>query len=399
MPENFLSSTVKQIPPSGIRKFFDLVLEAGDSVVSLGVGEPDFSAPWHVREAMIYSLEKGFTSYSENSGLLELREAISDYTAEYSEKNPEKFLYNSKTEIVVTNGVSEGMDIAFRATIERGEKILLPNPGFVMYEPLVRLAGGIPILYDPLKIQELEISEESGGKIKGIVLNFPGNPIGNTFSHADLEYIAKISEEHNLLIYSDEIYEKLVFEERHTSIIEFSGMRERTIYFNGLSKSHAMTGFRIGWACGPESVIQAMTRIHQYAAMCVSTPSQIASVEALRRGLPEVMKMKDEYSRRRNFCIQRLTELNLDFETPKGAFYIFVEIPKTYQKISDKNPEISGDVQFCEDLLTQNNLAVVPGSAFGTAGKNFVRITYAVSMEELTEAFLRLGKFLKLLKF
>ena len=386
--KKFLSSTVQQIPPSGIRKFFDLVLEAGDSVVSLGVGEPDFSAPWHVREAMIYSLEKGFTSYSENSGLLELREAIAQYTEEYSGKN----IYNPKTEIIVTNGVSEGMDIAFRATIERGEKILLPNPGFVMYEPLVRLAGGIPILYNPLKIQELtseKISEiSSEGEIKGIVLNFPGNPIGNTFSKEDLQHIAEISKKHDFLIYSDEIYEKLVFEEKHTSILEFSGMRERTIYFNGLSKSHAMTGFRIGWACGPAEIISAMTKIHQYAAMCVSTPSQIASVEALRRGLPEVLKMREEYSRRRKFCIKRLTELNLKFETPKGAFYIFVHIPEKYKKTS-------GDIQFCEDLLTQNNLAVIPGSAFGTAGKNFVRMTYAASLEELTEAFLRLEKFLE----
>ncbi len=382
---NFLSSTVQQIPPSGIRKFFDLVLEAGDSVVSLGVGEPDFSAPWHVREAMIYSLEKGFTSYSENSGLFELREAISAYTDEYSQKNPENFSYNPKTEIVVTNGVSEGMDIAFRATLEPGEIVLLPNPGFVMYEPLVRLAGGIPLLYNPLKIQELKIPENS--RIKGIVLNFPGNPIGNTFSKDDLQYIAEISEKHDLLIYSDEIYEKLVFEEPHTSIIEFSGMRERTIYFNGLSKSHAMTGFRIGWACGPEEIIQAMTRIHQYAAMCVSTPSQVASVEALRRGLPEVMKMKEEYARRRNFCILRLSQLNLTFETPKGAFYIFVKVPDAYSE--------KCDVVFCEDLLKQNNLAVVPGSAFGTAGKNWVRITYAASMDELKEAFNRLEKFLR----
>lgn len=380
MSQNFLSSTVQKIPPSGIRKFFDLVLEAGDSVVSLGVGEPDFSAPWHVREAMIYSLEKGFTSYSENSGLFELRQEISEYTAEYSGENK----YDPKTEIVVTNGVSEGMDIAFRATIEKGEKILLPNPGFVMYEPLVTLAGGIPVLYDPLKISELHVPENT----KGIVLNFPGNPIGNTFSKEELQHIAKISEEHNLLIYSDEIYEKLVFEEKHTSILEFSGMRAHTIYFNGLSKSHAMTGFRIGWACGPEKIINAMTRIHQYAAMCVSTPSQIASVEALRRGLPEVIKMKTEYAKRREFCIKRLTELQLHFETPKGAFYIFVKIP---EKFSD-------DVQFCEELLTKNNLAVVPGSAFGTAGKNFVRMTYAASMDELIEAFVRLEKFLENLK-
>ena len=377
MSDHFLSSTVQQIPPSGIRKFFDLVLEAGDSVVSLGVGEPDFSAPWHIREATIFSLEKGFTSYSENAGLLELRDSISEYTSEYSGQNS----YNPKTEIVVTNGVSEGMDIAFRATIEAGEKILLPNPGFVMYEPLVRLAGGIPVLYNPLKISEITVPENT----KGIVLNFPGNPIGNTFSQEELEHIAEISEQHNLLIYSDEIYEKLVFEEKHTSIIEFSGMRERTIYFNGLSKSHAMTGFRIGWACGPEKIIQAMTRIHQYAAMCVSTPSQVASVEALRRGETEILKMKEEYALRRNFCIQRLNELNMTFETPKGAFYIFMKIPEKFS---------GDDIHFCEELLTKNNLAVVPGSTFGSAGKGFVRMTYAASTEELTEAFLRLEKFL-----
>ncbi len=386
MSQKFLSSTVQQIPPSGIRKFFDLVLEAGDTVVSLGVGEPDFSAPWHVREAMIYSLEQGFTSYSENSGLLELRESIAQYTSEYSQKNPEKFIYNPKTEIVVTNGVSEGMDIAFRSTINPGDKILLPDPGFVMYEPLVRLAGGIPILYDPLSIQELSVQENSG--ITGIVLNFPGNPIGNTFSKEDLYYISELAKENDVLIYSDEIYEKLTFEETHTSILEFAGMKERTLYFNGLSKSHAMTGFRIGWVCGPQHIIQAMTRIHQYAAMCVSTPSQIASVEALRRGLPEVQKMKEEYAKRRLFCIQKLTELKLKFEPPKGAFYIFVKIPENY----------NNDITFCEDLLRKNNLAVIPGSAFGNAGKGFVRITYAASMGELQEAFIRLEKFLTSLK-
>jgi aminotransferase len=393
---DFLSSAVENIPSSGIRKFFDLVLEAGDKVISLGVGEPDFSAPWHVREATIFSLEKGFTSYSENAGLFELRQEISAYTAEYSRKNPgngslhsthsqntgnQKFVYDPKTEIVVTNGVSEGMDIAFRATINPGEKVLLPNPGFVMYEPLVRLAGGTPVFYDPLHIQEVKIPENT----KGIVLNFPGNPIGNTFSRKDLEYIAQLAREHDVLIYSDEIYEKLSFEEKHTSIIELEGMKDRTLLFNGLSKSHAMTGFRIGWICGPSNIIAAMTKIHQYAAMCVSTPSQVAAVEALRRGEKEVQKMYEEYAQRRDFCIERLTQIGLNFEMPKGAFYIFVKIPEKFN---------NDDVEFAQQLLLQNDLAVVPGSAFGSAGKGFVRITYASSKAELTEAFNRLEKFL-----
>ncbi len=368
-----LNEQVQNLPKSGIRRFFDLVISAGPEVISLGVGEPDFPTPWHIREAAIFSLEKGFTSYTENAGLLELREAIAEKITKETGTQ-----YDPKTEILITNGVSEGMDIAFRATINPGDTILLPDPGYVMYAPLVQLSGGKVNYYNPLDLSTLKDKEANG-----IVLNFPGNPIGNTFTKEDLLLIKKIAQERSWKIYSDEIYEGLTFNSQHLSLVSFSDIKTHTLLFDGLSKTHAMTGLRIGWIAGPSEIIQGINKIHQYSALCASSTSQLAALEALRRGGTEAKKMKDTYNKRRKFCIKRLQEMNLPFHEPQGAFYILVNI-------SEHN---SDDIQFCESLLEKEKLAVVPGSAFGSAGIGHIRMTYAASTTELEEAMNRLEKF------
>ena len=375
---NFLAKKVENLPPSGIRKFFDLVISAGPEVVSLGVGEPDFPTPWHIREAVIFALERGFTSYSENAGLLELREEISQ---NIFKKTKKKFC--AKSEILVTNGVSEAVDLAFRATTNSGEKILLPNPGYVMYEPLAKLAGAEIEFYDPRKIFEIEKKSA-----KAIFLNFPGNPLGNCFSKKEMEFLAKICRAKNWLIFSDEIYAELSFSAPHCSILHFSELHEQIIFFDGLSKSHSMTGFRIGWAAGPKNLISGMTKIHQYSALCAPTPSQIGAIEALRRGENEVEKMKKKFAARRNLCIfelEKLKKFGVKFCKPAGAFYLFVDISAA--KMSD--------VDFCEKLLVDEKLAIVPGSAFGRAGRGHVRITYAENSEKLQIFFNRFSRFWK----
>ncbi len=373
--KSFINQQVSLLPPSGIRKFFDLVISAGPEVISLGVGEPDFPTPWHIREAVIFALEKGFTNYSENAGLFELREEIAKKTfADTKQK------YDPAMEILVTSGVSEGMDLVFRAIINPGEKVYVPNPAYVMYEPLVRLAGGEVEFYDPLNVFDLKIS----GNVKAIVLNFPGNPVGNTFSEKELKFIAEIAEKHDLLVLSDEIYGGMSFQQLHKSFIELFGMKERTILFNGLSKTHSMTGFRVGWACGPSEVIGGMTKIHQYSALCAPTLSQVGAIEALRKGDVEAQKMNKIFDQRRKYCISRLEEMKMNFHRPKGAFYIFVDISSLR----------GDDVEFCEELLKKEKLAVVPGSVFGSAGRGYVRMTYAASEGELREAFDRFGRFI-----
>ncbi len=367
-----LNSTVSALKPSGIRRFFDLVLAAGPDVVSLGVGEPDFSAPWNVCESAIFALEKGFTSYTSNAGLLELREEISKTMPQAS--------WDPKSEILITNGVSEGMDLAFRTCVNEGDVVLVPDPGYVMYEPLITLARGRVELYNPLKIREITIPQNT----KGIVLNFPGNPLGNCFSKEDLQHIANLAIKHDFFIFSDEIYEALSFSAPHVSIMDIEGIKDRTLYFNGVSKSHAMTGFRIGWACGPKEIVEGMTKIHQYAALCACSLSQLATVEAMRRSQKDVKKMVTEYKKRRDYCVERLSKMPISFIPPQGAFYIFVNISKFF----------ADDVQFCEAILKKEKLAVVPGSAFGSNGKGYFRMTYAASMEQLKEAMDRLERFL-----
>lgn len=374
---SYLNSTVAALPPSGIRKFFDLVISAGPEVISLGVGEPDFPTPWHIRESVIFALEKGFTNYTENAGLMELREEVSK-TIEVETQ----IKYDPKTEILITNGVSEGMDLVFRSILNPGERVLVPNPGYVMYEPLVKLAGGEVELYDPIDLSKLIPNSQ---QLKAIVLNYPGNPIGNTFSKEDLEFIAKIAEENDMIVLSDEIYGGLSFERPHVSFVSLPKMKDRTVLFNGLSKTHSMTGFRIGWACGPAEIIGAMTKIHQYAALCAPSPSQIGSIEALRKGDDEAQNMCKIFDQRRKYCISRLEKMEIHFHRPEGAFYIFVDISAFGLD----------DIVFCEQLLEKEKLAIVPGSAFGSAGKGFVRMTYAASQEELEEAFNRFENFLK----
>ncbi len=375
MTKFYLNQLVKNLPPSGIRRFFDLVISAGPEVISLGVGEPDFSTPWHVRESVIYSLEKGFTNYSENAGLFELRSEVAQFTADETGET-----YDPKTEILITHGVSEGMDLVFRSVLEPGEVVLVPDPGYVMYEPLVILAGGRVEFYDPLKIKDLKVPKNT----KAIVLNFPGNPMGNTFSSQELQRVANLAQQHDFLVLSDEIYGGLTFEGQHKSILKFPHMRERAVYFNGLSKTHAMTGFRVGWVCGPSEIVGGMTRIHQYSALCVGTPSQVAALEALRKGDEEAESMRKIFDQRRKYCVSRLEKMGLEFVVPGGAFYIFADVSE-HEK---------DDVKFCEELLKEKKLAIVPGSAFGSAGKGRVRMTYASSREELEEAMDRLEDFI-----
>jgi aminotransferase len=379
--EHFLNQTVKNLPPSGIRRFFDLVVSAGSEVISLGVGEPDFKTPWHVRESAIYALEKGFTSYTENRGLLELRSEIAKkMETDFNLK------YNAESEILVTNGVSEGMDLAIRATINPGDIVLLPDPGYVMYEPLLNLQGGVASKYDPLNLASLDHQNLSSAK--GILLNYPGNPLGNTFTKKELIRLAELIERYDLLVYSDEIYRLLTYNAEHLPFACLESMKERVIMLDGLSKSHAMTGMRLGWVLGPAVIIEAMNKIHQYSALCASSLAQTAAIEALRRGDKEAKAMFQAFLKRRDLCAGLLTDLGLKFVQPQGAFYLFVDIRDYYLD----------DVEFCEQLLKQEQLAVVPGSAFGSKGKGFVRLTFAENSETLKKALERLSSFLQKIK-
>ncbi len=370
-----LSKNVETLPPSGIRKFFDLVVSAGDDIISLGVGEPDFSTPWHIREATIFALEKGFTSYSENAGFLELREEISAY--HHKQTN---YKYNPKTEVLVTNGASECIDLALRAICSPGDKVLTPDPGFVCYDNLIRLAGGEPVYYNPLEINQLTNLKDD---FCAIILNFPGNPIGNLFSETELKTISEFALQKNCVVISDEIYAELSFDQPHKSFVTLKQTSSQTILINGLSKSHAMTGFRIGWACGNPQIIDAMNRIHQYSAMCASSISQVGAIEALRRGESEMLKMKKEYQDRRDYCLKQFKKLNIPISHPGGAFYLFPDI------------SASGldDVTFCEKLLAEKQCAIVPGSAFGQNGQGHVRLTYAENLDKIKTFFERFEKF------
>lgn len=373
MSSFILNHTTQSLPPSGIRKFFDLVLDAGPDVISLGVGEPSFTTPPHIRSRAITALQDGYTSYTSNKGITQLRQTIAQYTTPN---------YDPETEILITNGVSQGMDLAFRACLNPGDIVLVPDPGYVMYAPLLTLNRVDIRYYDPLSLQNLNSIARGA---KAMIINYPGNPIGNTFSHTQLAQIASIAERENLLVFSDEIYGGLSYETEHIPFASLPNMKKRTIYFNGLSKTHAMTGFRIGWACGPKQAIDLMHRIHQYAALCPSSIGQIAAVEALENGAIEAKKMRAEFQRRRSFCLAKLKELNLPCHPAQGAFYLFVNIQRSGLD----------EITFCEKLLQSQNLAVVPGSAFGPRGQGYIRLTYAESHQKLKEAFLRLKSFLK----
>lgn len=379
---NPLSDKVVKIRPSGIRKFFDIVTEMKDAI-SLGVGEPDFDTPWHIREAGIYSLEKGKTVYTSNSGLKELRIGICEYLERRFDLH-----YDPLREIVITVGGSEAIDIALRAMLDEGDEVLVPQPCFVSYVPCVTLADGVPVVINLKEENQFKLTPEElcaaiTDKTKILIMAFPSNPTGAIMNRDDLQKIADIIIEKDLYVISDEIYSELTYGSRHVSIAELPGMRERTIVINGFSKSYAMTGWRLGYACGPENIIKQMTKIHQFAIMCAPTTSQYAAIEAMQNGDADVERMRESYDNRRRFVVSTLHEMGVDCFEPLGAFYVFFSIKK-YGLSSE---------EFATRLLQEEKLAVVPGSAFGDSGEGYIRISYAYSIENLKIALERIARF------
>ena len=378
-----LNKTIVTIQPSGIRKFFDIVGEMEDAI-SLGVGEPDFDTPWHIRDEGIYSLEKGRTHYTSNAGLKELKTEIDRFlTRRYGVS------YDPNKEIMVTVGGSEAIDIAMRAMLDPGDEVLIPQPSYVSYVPCAVLANGTPVIIELKEEDEFRLTPEEleaaiTPKTKLLVLPFPNNPTGGVMEKSDLEKIAKIIIEHDLFVLSDEIYSELTYLENHVTIASLPGMKERTIVINGFSKSHAMTGWRLGYACGPEPIIKQMLKIHQFAIMCAPTTSQYAAVEALRNGDEDVAGMREEYDGRRRYLLHRFEEMGLTCFEPFGAFYAFPCI-KEFGMTSE---------EFATELLKQQKLAVVPGTAFGACGEGYLRISYAYSLDNLKKAIDRMEAFI-----
>ena len=378
----FVTEKVKQIKPSGIRKFFDVVSEMPDAI-SLGVGEPDFDTPWHIRDAGIKSLKAGKTFYTSNAGLMELREEICRYTEEKMHVS-----YDPKSEVFISVGGSEAIDIAFRATLDIGDEVIIPEPAFVSYVPCARLAGAVPVTI-PLKAEnefrltpeELEAAITPKSKI--LLLSYPNNPTGAIMEKADLEALCPIIEKYDLLVVSDEIYSELTYKGNPVSITQIPGMRERTVLINGFSKAYAMTGWRLGYACGPEVILKQMLKIHQFAIMCAPTTSQYAAVEALRNGDEDVAMMREEYNGRRRYVLERFKEMGLSCFEPFGAFYAFPCI---------KDLGMTSD-EFATKLLQTKKVAVVPGTAFGACGEGFLRISYAYSLDDLRIALDRVAEF------
>ncbi len=384
---NPLSETIVNIKPSGIRKFFDLVSEMKDAI-SLGVGEPDFDTPWHVRDEGIYSLEKGRTFYTSNSGLKELREEICNYLDRRYHVS-----YDWHHETIVTVGGSEGIDIAMRAMLDPGDEVLIPQPSYVSYEPCAILAGGKPVIIE-LKVENEfrltpeELLEHITDKTKLLVLPYPNNPTGAIMERKDLERIAEIIEEKDLFVLSDEIYSELSYKGDHVTIASLPGMKERTILINGFSKAYAMTGWRLGYACGPREIIEQMTKIHQFAIMCAPTTSQYAAVEAMKNGDADVAMMREAYDQRRRYLVNAFKEMGLECFEPYGAFYIFPCI-KEFGMTSE---------EFAQRFLMEEKVAVVPGTAFGDCGEGYLRISYAYSLENLKIALGRLEQFVERLR-
>lgn len=381
---NFLSDKVIQIQPSGIRKFFDIVSEMKDAI-SLGVGEPDFDTPWHIREEGIYSLEKGKTFYTSNAGLKELKIEICNYL-----KRKFEIEYSYQEEVLVTVGGSEAIDIALRAVINPGEEVIIPQPSYVSYLPCAVLADAVPVIVklkeeDEFRLTKQQLLDSITEKTKVLILPFPNNPTGAIMTRADLEEIAQVIIEKDLLVISDEIYSELSYDKKHVSIASLPGMKERTILINGFSKSYAMTGWRLGYAAGPEEIITQMIKIHQFAIMCAPTTSQYAAVAALRDGDRDVEEMKQAYNQRRRYLVHALREMGLDCFEPFGAFYVFPSIKK-FGMTSE---------EFANRLLQEEKVAVVPGTAFGECGEGFLRISYAYSLEDLKKALERLERFVK----
>ena len=382
-----LSKTIENIKPSGIRKFFDIVSEMKDAI-SLGVGEPDFETPWHIREEGIYALEKGKTFYTSNAGLKNLREEINNYL-----NRTQKISYNPMTEILVTVGGSEAIDIGLRAVINSGDEVIIPQPSYVSYEPCALLAGAKPIIIDLKAENEFRLTPEElenaiTDKTKVLVLPYPNNPTGAIMEREDLEKIADVIKRHNILVMSDEIYGELTYKGQHVSIASLDGMQERTILINGFSKAYAMTGWRLGYVCAPEPIIKQMTKIHQFAIMCAPTTSQYAAIEALKNGADDVLMMRQSYNQRRRFLIARFKEMGLECFEPYGAFYVFPCI-KEFGMTSE---------EFALKFLQEERVAVVPGTAFGKSGEGYLRISYAYSMENLKIAIDRLERFVNRLR-
>lgn len=383
-PADFLSDKAKGIKPSGIRKFFDVTATIPDAV-SLGVGEPDFATPWHIRSEAVRALEKGNTYYTANRGLSELRREISKYMNETI-----NIEYIPETEILVSVGASEALDATLRALVDVGDEVLIPEPSFVCYNPCTVLAGGTPVAVNTYEKDEFKLTPEAlqaaiTPKSKVLILPYPNNPTGGIMTKEDLEKLVPIIKKANLAVISDEIYSELTYTGKHFSIASLPGMRNRTIVVNGFSKSFAMTGWRLGFACAHGDIMQAIVKIHQYGIMSAPTFSQYAAIEALKNGRPDIERMKDEYNQRRKFLVSELNAMGMDCFNPRGAFYAFPSVKK-FGLTSEK---------FCEKLLYKEKLAVVPGDAFGESGEGHIRISYAYSIESLETALKRMRKFIK----
>ena len=386
---NPVADKIVNIKPSGIRKFFDLVAEMNDkSVISLGVGEPDFDTPWHVREEGIYSLEKGRTFYTSNSGLLELRKEICNYL-----KRSQGVSYDPANETIITVGGSEAIDIGIRAMCNPGDEVIIPQPSYVSYEPCAVLAGAVPVIINLKAENEFRLTAEElkaaiTPKTKILILPFPNNPTGSIMEKSDLEAIRDVIVENDIYVMSDEIYAELTYKDKHISIASLPGMKERTILINGFSKAYAMTGWRLGYACGPEVIIKQMTKIHQYCIMCAPTTSQYAAIEALKNGDKDVEEMRESYNQRRRFLMNAFREMKVECFEPFGAFYIFPCI-KEFGMTSE---------EFAARFLEDEKVAAVPGTAFGDSGEGFLRISYAYSMDQLREAMKRFARFVEKLR-
>jgi aminotransferase len=383
-PDKLISASVLNIPRSGIRDFFEIVQGMKD-VISLGVGEPDFVTPWHIREAAIYALERGKTSYTSNLGLLKLREVIATHL-----KKNWGLSYNPKNQILIAVGVSEAMDLAFRAIVNPGDEIVYHEPCYVSYSPSIAMVHGVPVAVsckaeDGFAVRAEAIEKVITPKTKALVLNFPTNPTGGTMTRNELQKIADVVLKHNLLVITDEIYSELTFEGEHVSLASLPGMIERTIFLHGFSKAYAMTGFRIGYACGPAAIIEAMMKVHQYSMLCASIISQEAAIEAIEHGTPDTIEMREQYKLRRNFIVKALNDLGLKCHLPRGSFYAFPSIQS--MGITSKD--------FAVRLLETEKVACVPGSAFGPSGEGYLRCCFATSLERIEIAMQRMARFLK----
>ena len=382
-----ISKTIAEIKPSGIRKFFDIVSEMKDAI-SLGVGEPDFDTPWHIRDEGIYAFEKGKTFYTSNSGLKELRTEISTYI-----KRKQKIKYNSDDEILVTVGGSEAIDIGLRAMINSGDEVIIPQPSYVSYLPCALLAGAKPVVINlkaenDFRLTAEELENAITEKTKVLILPYPNNPTGAIMEKEDLEKITEVIKKHDIFVMSDEIYAELTYGKEHVSIVSLDGMKERTLLINGFSKAYAMTGWRLGYACGPKELLKQMTKIHQYAIMCAPTISQYAAIEALRNGDEDVKEMKISYNQRRRFLMNAFKEMGLECFEPYGAFYVFPCIKEFGMTSED----------FATKFLKEEHVAVVPGTAFGNSGEGFLRISYAYSLDTLKLAMEKLSRFITKLR-